>query len=139
MYDVEIDRLKQFIEEYEEIQKTPVIKAKLNIVEKSLVAMTVIDFCCICEQDGVDKSGKRRKNIAAWHNKKIDEFVCANGKLYNTMKTLRDSFVAHIDHTATREEKVDKILKSFGLLRAIEIQKFYSLCKRLLKEESVGA
>lgn len=134
MLPVELDRLKQFVSEYEEVTKVSTFKTQLSLTEKTIISTIIIDFCCICEQD----HGKR-KNPAAWHNKKIDKFVHKNEKFYKQTKTIRDSFVAHIDHNGAKEEQILNVFKPFDLEYSKTMKEFYALCKELLMENQTTA
>lgn len=132
MEDYEIDKLQQFVDRYDEFQKHGVaVKQKLTIEERDMVCMMVIDFCCISEQD------PEYKHHSAWHNDDIDNFIYHHTNLYIKFKTIRDSLIAHLDHNASKQQRVIYSVDTMSKYTTFELKEFYNLCKQIIKKETL--
>lgn len=127
MYQVEYDRLVSFTKEYEWIiNHLPVIQQNgFSIEQEAIMKISIIDFCSICEQD--------TKSPAYWNNRQIDNFIENHQNLYQTMKTFRDSYLAHIDHSKIKEERIRQTLQNLNYIFSNDLYNFYLLCKNLIK------
>ena len=125
MEDYEIDRLRSVVERYENVQKRGfVVKRNLTIDEKDAIAMLIIDFCCITSQNLKDGS--------YWRNADIDKFVETHSALHTQLKTIRDNFIAHLDHSKSKLERVILQSKMGGISASRDLNEFYILCKQLI-------
>lgn len=133
MEDYEIERLQNFVNRYDEFQKHGVApKTTLSIEERDMVAMMVIDICCISEQE----QNPQCKNNAAWHNKDIDNFVKLHNNFYKRFKAVRDSLIAHLDHNISKQERVNYSVYTMSIYTTFELKEFYNLCKQIIKKEN---
>lgn len=93
--------------------------------------MMVIDFCCISEQD------PEYKHHSAWHNDDIDNFIYHHTNLYIKFKTIRDSLIAHLDHNASKQQRVIYSVDTMSKYTTFELKEFYNLCKQIIKKETL--
>nr|DAI49913.1 MAG TPA: hypothetical protein [Caudoviricetes sp.] len=129
MEEYKIDRLQCFIARYEELQKHGIVaKRDLTIEEKDMVAMLIIDFCCITSQNLNDGS--------YWRNADIDKFVETHSALHTQLKTIRDNFIAHLDHSKYKQEKVYIQSKARMVSSSYELKEFYIFCKQLVAQNA---
>lgn len=128
IYDVEKQKLELFIERYENFIKNGEYgKKELSVEDKDCVSMMIIDLCCICDQNR-----QNPKNLSYWNNSLIDEFVKNNQDFYQRCKVIRDSFIAHLDHSNEKMLKINNAIENMGLEDSISFKNFYILCKNIV-------
>ena len=89
--------------------------------------MILIDFCCICDQKGK----------SYWNNPLIDEFVTSHEDFYLKQRVVRDSFIAHLDHSEAKVLKINSAIHSLTLGDSNTLKEFYNLCRKILAESEV--
>ena len=128
IYRVEKEKLELFVERYESFMKTaPFVRRELSLQDKDCMSMILIDFCCICDQKGK----------SYWNNPLIDEFVTSHEDFYLKQRVVRDSFIAHLDHSEAKVLKINSAIHSLTLGDSNTLKEFYNLCRKILAESEV--
>ena len=134
LYVCEKEILNQFIDNYDYIlkrSKSIGTKNYFTLNDKNALSMIVIQFCLICEQ-------KRKQNgYAHWGYREIDNFVAENHGFYNDVKTFRDSYLCHLDHSAEKEQEILDVCDKYkSVFCDSRMHIFYDLVKNLLHDYS---
>ena len=130
IYSIEKQKLELFIERYENFIKNGEYgKKELSVGDKDRVSMMIIDLCCICDQ--------HRKSSSYWNNSSIDEFVKNNQDFYQRCKVVRDSFIAHLDHSNEKMLKINNTIENLSLDDSIAFKNFYILCRDIISTAEI--
>lgn len=130
IYSIEKQKLELFIERYKNFIKNGEYgKKELSVGDKDCVSMMIIDLCCICDQS--------REGSSHWNNSLIDEFVKNNQDFYKRCKVVRDSFIAHLDHSNEKMLKINNTIENLSLDDSIAFKNFYILCREIISTAEI--